>query len=504
MVEDAFCLINACEQRFPVHSWVIGEMHVWPLLRVNIFFRLLHAVTKDAQPAAAQRKGAFGRLSQVRSLISHSLEYGAAAWRDREHNASPDATDVVILGDNVSRVLINGVWYDRLCEPLIEVLAAKGIHCLHLEPNPVYRIPRNNESRFIYPALELVRLKSRMTHCDALPEGLEGYGEFLGYVTSRCPDITVPSPGDLVRLAQQTIFQADYYEAMLRRLGPSLAFVVEYYYGGMAFTLACNRLNIPVVEVPHGNHGVTHIAYSRWKNIPGSGFNTHPAIFWCWTAQEADCIGAWARGGALPVPVIGGNPWLERWLHGTDALVSRYDRRVAELKQRYPGERHILLTYEFDMESAARLIETAPASWRWWVRLHPCKLDSLPEVAQLFAQRGIGNIEIEQATSLPLYALLRQMDGHVTECSSVVIEADRFGVPSVVTTELGAGLFREQVATGSARVISDNAGVVARLCEAGRVTASGGADESRFRQALDQILAYAATDVADRVRFSWH
>jgi hypothetical protein len=52
------------------------------------------------------------------------------------------------------------------------------------------------------------------------------------------------------------------------------------------------------------------------------------------------------------------------------------------------------------------------------------------------------------AHELPLYALLRRADLHVTQVSTVVIEAQQFGVPSVMTAPSAAELFPEQLATG--------------------------------------------------------
>ena len=49
-------------------------------------------------------------------------------------------------------------------------------------------------------------------------------------------------------------------------------------------------------------------------------------------------------------------------------------------------------------------------------------LPSLPEPVPTH------RFEIDAATDLPLYALLRNVDVHVTECSSVVIEAEAFRV----------------------------------------------------------------------------
>jgi len=66
----------------------------------------------------------------------------------------------------------------------------------------------------------------------------------------------------------------------------------------------------------------------------------------------------------------------------------------------------------------------------------------------MLEKKGIKDVELGQATSLPLYALLRHMDLHITEYSSTVIEAEAFGVPSVVMNPLEADMFQEQISSG--------------------------------------------------------
>jgi sugar phosphate isomerase/epimerase len=79
------------------------------------------------------------------------------------------------------------------------------------------------------------------------------------------------------------------------------------------------------------------------------------------------------------------------------------------------------------------LIRESPSAWRWWLRLHPCRLHEREEIRSVLTERGLHNVLLDQATDLPLYALLRHMDVHLTEWSSVLLEAESFGVPSVVT-----------------------------------------------------------------------
>ena len=72
------------------------------------------------------------------------------------------------------------------------------------------------------------------------------------------------------------------------------------------------------------------------------------------------------------------------------------------------------------------------------------------KIRQLLKQCQSANIELDLATDLPLLALLRHADVHITHCSSTVIEAESFGVPSVITHIIGTEGFPEQIASGMA------------------------------------------------------
>ena len=62
---------------------------------------------------------------------------------------------------------------------------------------------------------------------------------------------------------------------------------------------------------------------------------------------------------------------------------------------------------------------------------------------------------VQRVTDWPLYALLRHMRVHVTAASSVVLEAARFGVPSVIYHLDGTDLFPAELARGQARFAAD-------------------------------------------------
>jgi hypothetical protein len=102
-------------------------------------------------------------------------------------------------------------------------------------------------------------------------------------------------------------------------------------------------------------------------------------------------------------------------------------------------------------------IKSSPSSWLWLMRLHPGMTGRKAEIEKLFQDSDCHNIEIDFATNIPLPALLTHTNCHVTQCSTVVIEAERFNVPSVITDSLGIDVFAEYIAKGKAVGVSTTA-----------------------------------------------
>jgi hypothetical protein len=112
--------------------------------------------------------------------------------------------------------------------------------------------------------------------------------------------------------------------------------------------------------------------------------------------------------------------------------------------------------------------------------------------------RGCANAEIDLATDLPLYALLRHVDAHVTQISSVVLEAEAFGVGSVVCWPDAVDLYRPQARAGTvlyAASANDLGRALQRQCAARvpveRVVAEGAGKLLAARDSLRTLVSSA-------------
>ena len=456
LTSEIMDLINEVEENFPVEKWEIGNIHIWPLIRIKINFDLF-----DAYYANKSEK-VFQVSKRTVSICLNFLQYVIANILDHDKNAQPDnPADVIFLSDGVSFTSVKGNWYERCCDPLIGLLNEQNFSVLMMTPENMYLRPRFTPSMFIQPFLDLIKIKrfllknTHTHHVDSLPE----FKKFLEFLNSKQIPLKFSEILPHIRLQCSMIKDfADFYVRIFKKTKPRLGFCVSYYsITGMAFNLACREYHIPSIDIQHGLQGDLHVAYGRWNKLPVTGYELLPTYFWCWDEAEVVSINKWSsKVSQWHKPIMGGNLWLEGWKNKKYDFIAWYDRTIKARLEFLPSTtNHILVTLQFNLtnnETLAPLlsaIKDSPSEWHWWIRLHPCSSKKEKNFIQQFLlNENNGNYEIDMASEFPLYALLRHMNVHVTHSSSTVIEALSFRVPSVILSTYGKEFFPGQVESG--------------------------------------------------------
>ena len=97
-------------------------------------------------------------------------------------------------------------------------------------------------------------------------------------------------------------------------------------------------------------------------------------------------------------------------------------------------------------------IRVTPPDVTWIIRMHPVmSAETIDRLANRVLAIRTENIEIQNDAQQPLPAALATVDLHITEYSSVVIEAAELGVPSLVLAEEAETLYEHYVRAGVAR-----------------------------------------------------
>ena len=426
-------LLAELEAELPVATWNARGIHVWPLARLYLAFDLL-----DFDTAATPAGGTAGLALRT---LGRAARARRAAWCDRARAARPDAPgDVLFLGDGQGFERVDGLWLDKLCDPLIAALAERGVGATLLERGDRFWVPRHTPSAYVLPAIERALIRAKLKARRAGPVAMPGLAAAL---TRRFDGRYAGIEATIgARLAMVEALAAT-FRGWLAGAGARLGVIVDYYSPvGMAFNLACHQLGLVAVDLQHGLAGELHAAYGRWTRVPEGGYAMLPRAFWCWTAEDAAAVRAWGAMG-----LAGGNPALALGADpGADEAIARLGADAAA---------RVVVTLQgieppAELERLAKAIAAHPR-WFWWLRPHPLRPQQAEQLAALAARHGLANVEIARAASFSLPALLRHAELHATGFSAAVLEAEALGVPSVVWHPDARELLAAPLARGSAR-----------------------------------------------------
>jgi hypothetical protein len=446
-------LLDGIERRFPVADWRRGDLHVWPLARMDLYLDMYWA---DAGVAAPRQRPLSLRIAGRLAMPLRNL------WNGRDDPGSrvvrPSQAYAIFLGDGTSLDFVAGAWRDRFGEPLIAALEARGLTTFLMQSGYSRRLPWHRPTF----AANLVEsrgfLKSLFTRS---PLELPAHGDVLQFLASNAVDAPSLTRTRLERRANVVAATASSFEAVLRAVRPTLAFVVAGYAGlGPAFLLACRRQGILSIDLQRSPHGGLQHAYF-WPAVPACGYATLPSVFWSWTKGDAARIDDWTRTLAAPLhgAIHGGHTQLTPYLDDRNAETRAWDARFATIGGGATYEREILVAlqplhgHRAVWEALRAQIEASPTSWRWWIRRHPAsRPDQDVEVAQLLELRP-PNVLVTEATMLPLPALLRHTSAVLSLASGAAVEASMFGVPALFLSDAARHTFADLLARGAASVV---------------------------------------------------
>lgn len=254
-----------------------------------------------------------------------------------------------------------------------------------------------------------------------------------------------------------------------------------------AFCRACHEHGVYVFEVQHGYIGHRHPSYSTEFQLARDRLDMVDCLL-CWDDDAALAVQAWAAAKNVEVRVIG-NPWVNRFLLRGKADPARqqepchFEARTTDCKPR------LLVSLQWGLDDPRvtpdqclftnaylpkaleqAIIETAHL-YRWVLKPHPVQYSDASVLKHIksYVSGTFGpSVELSDGTALP--ELLTKTDLHITYNSSVVIEAEYFGIRSCILDPqvregLWEGYFSAQIDRGNAELVLCDAPSISRWIE---------------------------------------
>lgn len=452
-------VFDKIEQEVPVSTWELGGLKIWPLVRNNHWFTL---VSQKVFTSTNQITTSISPLKRIGTELNASLDLIRASRADKEKNDRLRKTDVLITVASSTRFFkVDGFWYTPYSDSLIKHFGEADIDSLVLEctSDGKYLFPRFSPSIYIQNKSFYLSVKAKVNerlNKPVLDEHLAGWEDCLAIIDKELgvdcrPDLS------LIRFrARQVLLHQQWFNKVLQITQPKVVIVGFSYNSAnmMGLIRACRQLGILTIEIQHGVQGKEHIGYRRWANLPESGYDTLPEIFWTWSDAEKCNIDSWANNNKAHRALVGGNPCLHIY-HRNGTLYSGNDQELGinQEKQSF----NVLFTAQAFNHLPSFLIDamSKTPNWTWWIRIHPQYWECGESIRKQIASNHLTNVNIDKASELPLVTLLENSNVHVTEFSSSVLEAKSCGVASVVINPTGVNLFKDLI--DSNEVIFSNA-----------------------------------------------
>ena len=215
---------------------------------------------------------------------------------------------------------------------------------------------------------------------------------------------------------------------------------------------------VPIYDLQHGVIAKGHPKYTN-ENCAEIPTRDLPDGYLCWDDQSATLLRKWATQKGIDVRIVG-HVWFLRFLfpRPNDFLVQEAVNTGRIFKDNRPS---ILVTLAYDLDKFYQddsfngvmvdvlektILETAD-TYNWLIKLHPLQMrGSENKTSQRYLKQTFGHfasVDWLVCSRISLSVLLQQVDLHITDMSSVVIEAGWMSIHSALLNKelLPGGIF---------------------------------------------------------------
>ena len=427
------------ESTIPINEIKYKKIHLWPIIRSYIYGSLLTDERSKRVSVPAKKKGNW--LNLLKSKIFHHK----IAIKEVKKKHFEGKTDFLFWSRTIDHSdKVDGLPYSRHTDPYFE-LFNEEYRCRKLEIGS--EIKRKVKTTFFPSWITMVPDHNEicLDHISKRTLNIIN-NEFSEYSSKAIPSSFISSKV-LKILKLSRIFKE-----VLKKISPNAVFIVCYHdENTFAVILACYELNIPTIEVQHGQQGIYNSLYCRWTNMPKDGYSLLPNYCWMWGEKSKENVLADRNDNQTnPIPIVGGNRWLFKKISlkyssiGYSFIQTLRECQVITIAtQPFADINLVIPDFVYDV------IDKLPLDIKWLVKLHPNQLNQIDDIARLIKQKTNNrNILVREILDFALYDILEVTNFLITQWSSVIYECQSFNNIPVVVSETGKELFSKKIEDG--------------------------------------------------------
>ncbi|MDO5981667.1 hypothetical protein [Flavivirga spongiicola] len=444
------------EQKYPVDTWEVNGIDVWPYIRIKLYIHMLvlmneKLLTEDKKAYEKDKKG--NRFITYFRKIIFLLE---AQLNLIFFYSKLKQKKLIFYGSHIHRVFQNGKYFNRFYDSMID---------FHNIQNDVYTIeyqkiqkPNYNEKAIIplnkyldyYKFVKKIIYKLKQQKPKVSLELYNGFYAELSEYNLKFENLRL-TQSELIKWSSKVNISKGFFEKLYKKIKPQKVIFLGYY--GLddlyAALIVANNFKIKTIDFQHGPQTNIHLAFSSWNKIPKNGFNTMPTEFWNWDEASKNNIDSWASKSTDVSAKVVGQPYLAYWLQKKQKKESK-DNYIIYSLQTYPFTIKDMLTPK--IVSLIKNLE-----YQWVLRLHPRNNLNINELESFIKANKIENkVIIQDAYTTPLPESITSSLLHITNYSGCLIEAYQLGVPTILINEVGNEMFSQYVDNKLAYYLNQN------------------------------------------------
>lgn len=444
--EELVAFLNELEDSFPVDKWIVNGIHIWPLLKINLFLKYLFTNIEKRKNAEMSEKASGNGIYLKIVTLFKSIRKTLQLISFRRNTTKR----VILLSEAPPHYSSwNGKKVNRFFYPLERYLDVNypDYKMSKVGFSGVFDATYHDHSNILnlsdyYYSFKLLSIFFKKKYRTDLPQ----FTEFAAKLNSKFESFVGNEEQLLIDIKRQ-VRKLDVYQQifslLLKKIQPELVFELCYYSEpNFALNIACRNHKIPTIEIQHGGMGPLHICYSGWKKFPENGYQILPDNIWTWDEVSNNLIEDWVKNQDYHKVFLAGMPWIDFLLEDTSSAF-KFDSSKGIIL--YTIQRDYIEDYIYEA------IQKTPEKYVWWLRLHPTKLDAKKHIEKQVNTRGLSDkVEISNATSIPLPIILSNCSIHISGYSGSINEAAIMGVKTIILEDIGVEVFQNLVLNGEA------------------------------------------------------